>query len=159
MKKKFLSHNLLFVFLLFLGFIPIVCSLSFLYLKEEKICECKTVLQREKLNLITLIQRNKSNLEVHKKAKTSNFLYMKDLYPFKFSETFCEKYPFFKESELKQEKPLELSLKDLKRFLEKIESSKNPQFVILDFSIERVLSLEEEDKFKVNCKLLKREFL
>ncbi|MEX2305007.1 MAG: hypothetical protein WD595_02330 [Waddliaceae bacterium] len=84
-----------------------------------------------------------------------------------FHETKVETYPFFQETERSLQKPIQLNSEDLQKLLSLIEgmsigphepAPERPQMIILDFRLEKQASLEGNEVFQLNLKLLTREY-
>ncbi len=84
-----------------------------------------------------------------------------------FHETKVESYAFFQETERTLQKPIQINSEDLKKLLSRIEGMKigsyepapgRPQMIILDFRLDKQASLEGNEVFQLNLKLLTREY-
>lgn len=85
-----------------------------------------------------------------------------------FAEGVVQTHPLFQETIETLQHPVEVSLKDIKRILSLIEGSKigeyspaplRPQLIILDFKIDKKKSIDKNEVYGLQLKLLKREFL
>lgn len=118
--------------------------------------------EREKVNQLLELEIFKDNALFQKRL---NFLLGKQNRLI-FVEGKVEAFPYFKEILLNLSHPVEIESQDLKTILEKIEppfeslsSSQCPHFIITDFKLERKKQDEQSELFKLDLKLLKRDYL
>lgn len=155
---KLASKKQLFFSILFLGILPSLLILFYYFDEETKLQEKEDYLSAEESDLLIAAKRDEDNILLHRACKGSAPNYTQTLAPMRFLEGSIEKQPLFKEIEFKQISPVTIKSSELKPLLEAIEDSKGPQIIVLDLLLERVPSLEQEDQFKIQTKLLKREF-
>jgi hypothetical protein len=152
------SKKYQFILLLMIGFVPVIGSfLHYVFLQNE-LKTIETHLENKKIELTTHLIKNSQNIKVHKAFKNASFDALKNLSPLKYAEGPLEKLQFIKESELKQVSTVFVSSSDLKKLLLQLDSSSKPQLLLVDFTLKRKTSLEGDDEFEINTKLLKREF-
>lgn len=86
----------------------------------------------------------------------------------RFSEGVVQTHPQFQETTETLIHPVEVNLPDIQKILALIEGVKigpfepapnRPQLIILDFKLEKKKSVDKNEVFLLNMKLLKREFL
>lgn len=84
-----------------------------------------------------------------------------------FSEGNIQSYPFFQETTDTLSRPVEVNLSDMKKLLSLIEGVKigsfepkegRPQFIVLDFKIDKKEVTDKNEVFVLNLKMLKREY-
>lgn len=84
-----------------------------------------------------------------------------------FVEGAIETYPFYKETILSLAHPIEVDVEDLKKILSRIENLKIdsyepkegcPHFIITEFKLERKAHEGQDEVFKLDMKLLKRDY-
>ncbi len=85
-----------------------------------------------------------------------------------FSEGVVQTYPDFQETTETLVHPVEINTSDLQNVLAKVEGidigtytpgPNRPQLIVLDLKLERKKSIDKNEVYQLNMKLLKREFL
>lgn len=102
-------------------------------------------------------EKQKDNIALHRKQLNLD----PNIEPtLSFLEKPLEKYALFKESEAFLSKPILVHSQDIIKILEHFDQGAltATQFIIKDFYLERVPSIEEEPLFKLNINLIKRDF-
>lgn len=161
MKKKW--QPLLLAFIVLLGLLPGFTGLYFYFEKQEELETMASLIDEKESAFATFLAKEASNIVAMKQYSGADPLYVsKTLGRYPLILCNADKNAYFKESlfAFKREEPI--SLLELQKILASIEYPKieerAPQLFTRQLELERIPSLEEQDKFKLNIKFVQREF-
>lgn len=158
MTRYLKSKKILFFSVLIAGFLPVLASISYYLWGVYEIEKKQQLLDLKKNEIAEQLIKNGQNIKIHKAFMNAFSKSQKALLPLKYNEGPFEKQTFIKECLLTQKDICELTSNEIKNLLLNLDNSSKPQLLVLDFSLKRDPSLDGEDKFKIQTKLLKREF-
>lgn len=154
--------KLLFIAILFIGLLPTLLVLSFFFNEKEELNHYEEHLEFSENTLLYQAKKHNDNLNLHRfhLGAHSNY-FQTNFTEIPLLEGPVEKYLQFKETEVFLQKPILIYSDKIIKILENLEepTKEHPQLIIKDFQIERVPSVDEKVQFKLNIKLLKRDFL
>lgn len=162
MKK--VNPSLLLFFIFFIGLIPCAASILYYFDEQEHLEDSAFLIERKEKALELFCSKQSANILAHRRFLHANSKYLeKNLNNLSFNTILGDKHSYFTESfhELKNPQT-SVDTKEIERILVLVENpdaqENPPQLLINTFEIERIPSFDEQDKFKLNLKILQRDF-